>query len=74
MILEKKLVFSLHTEATSYLFRVTETGHLEHLYYGRRIDSEQPLEPLFKKSSLPLERSVAYDEEHLNFSLDNLCL
>lgn len=74
MILEKNQVFSLHTEATSYLFRVTDTGHLEHLYYGRRIDSERPLEPLFKKSTLPLERSIAYDEEHLNFSLDNLCL
>ena len=74
MILEKNKVFSLHTQATSYLFRVTETGHLEHLYYGRRIDSERPLEALFKKSTLPLERSIAYNEEHLNFSLDNLCL
>ncbi len=34
MIGEYNKVFVLETDATSYLFQVTETGHLEHLYYG----------------------------------------
>lgn len=31
-------VFRLETENTTYLFRVTKFGHLEHIYYGPRID------------------------------------
>ena len=30
-------IFHLETEHTSYLFQVIETGHLEHLYYGRKL-------------------------------------
>lgn len=29
--------FQLDTEHTSYCFQVLDTGHLEHLYYGRKI-------------------------------------
>ena len=29
--------YVLHTDNTTYAFRVMETGQLEHLYYGRRI-------------------------------------
>ena len=34
MITVENQLFSLHTRHTSYLFRVMETGHLEHLSYG----------------------------------------
>ena len=37
MITENQGVFSLSTEHTSYLFEIMETGHPEHLYYGRKI-------------------------------------
>ena len=37
MITEKNGVFQLETDKTSYLFEVMDTGHLEHLYYGRKI-------------------------------------
>ena len=36
MITVENQLFSLHTRHTSYLFRVMETGHLEHLYYVRK--------------------------------------
>lgn len=39
MIKVDNQLFSMHTRHTSYLFRVMETGHLEHLYYGRKIHS-----------------------------------
>ena len=39
MITVENQLFSLHTRHTSYLFRVMETGHLEHLYYGRKNSS-----------------------------------
>ena len=38
MIEIKNNVYALHTARTSYIMRVTESGHLEHLYYGRRIN------------------------------------
>lgn len=37
MIQRKNQSFLLETKNTSYCFRVTQTGHLEHLYYGRKI-------------------------------------
>ena len=36
MILVKKNIFYLNTNETSYIFRVADTGHLEHLHYGTR--------------------------------------
>ena len=33
-------VFNLSTENTSYLFRISEFGHLEHIHYGERVESE----------------------------------
>ena len=37
MIREHNLTFELSTPNTTYAFRVTETGPLEHLYYGSKI-------------------------------------
>ncbi|MFA5468842.1 MAG: glycoside hydrolase family 36 N-terminal domain-containing protein, partial [Sphaerochaetaceae bacterium] len=74
MISEKNKEFTLHTKNTSYLFRVNATNHLEHLYYGRRINSDLPLQPLYFKNTLPLEHAVAYNEEHPTYSLNNICL
>jgi alpha-galactosidase len=37
MITIEKNLYALHTRHTSYVFCVMESGHPEHLYYGRRI-------------------------------------
>ena len=53
-------LFSLETNHTSYLFRVTEHGHLEHIHYGVHL-------PLGEISTLTTKRvimhgsSVLYD-------------
>lgn len=74
MIHEQNLLFTLHTASTTYLFRVNETSHLEHLYYGRRIRTTAAVESLFEKQShLPIS-SVGYEEEHPTLSLNNLSL
>ena len=46
--------FILETEHTTYCFQVTDTGHLEHLYYGRKLTFSEKLnggelEPLVEK-------------------------
>lgn len=74
MIHEKDLVFTLHTTWTSYILRVNETNHLEHLYYGRRIRTTDHIEALFDKHTIPTGNAVAYDEEHPTLTLDNICL
>ena len=74
MIHEKNLVFTLHTAWTTYMFRVNETHHLEHLYYGRRIKTTDHIEALFDKHTIPTGNSVSYDEEHPSLTMDNICL
>ena len=41
-----KEFFLLETRRTTYCFRVTEQGFLQHLYYGRRLDLAGGLEAL----------------------------
>lgn len=74
MIHERDLVFTLHTMWTTYLFRVNETHHLEHLYYGRRIRTTNHIEALYDKHTIATGNSVSYDEEHPTLTLDNICL
>ena len=37
MIFEDGKVFKLDTESTSYILRITEEGHVEHIYYGAKL-------------------------------------
>ena len=53
-------VFSLETQNTSYLFRVTTRGHLEHVYYGARV-SASDVDALAIKNTIMLGTTVAYD-------------
>lgn len=86
MIRKEKNVFELSTAHTTYVFRVTDTGHLEHLYYGRKItlcdsvvletsDAHTELsECLWEKHSFAPGNTNVYDNEHKNFSLEDICL
>ena len=40
MIREKNNVFYLETENTEYIFRITEGGYAEHLYYGAKLNDD----------------------------------
>ena len=73
MIDFKDGLFMLTTENTSYWFRVTSFGHLEHIYYGPRL-KEQPPEALALKRTAVIGSSVYYDPSDTTYCLDNLCL
>ncbi len=70
MIREQEGVFVLETETTSYLFQVTDTGHLEQLYYGGRLRIGQPGSKIWADSLRALSRKcsnangVVYDSAH----------
>ena len=61
MIYADGQIFLLQTKHTSYLFRRTETGHLEHIHYGGSIFSAETYERL--KTEIDLESA---DKEVLN--------
>lgn len=73
MIAEIKKVFRLTTDETSYWFRITPFGHLEHIYYGSRLTEQDPEGLLLKRTAL-VGSSVLYDESDPNYCLDNMCL
>lgn len=73
MIQYQNGAFALETEHSSYLFRVMETGHLEHLYYGRRIRFRDTAALAEKHSFVP-GGTVWYSNIHKNLSLEDACL
>lgn len=75
MIEKTDNVFTLSTHSTTYLFRVNETGHLEHLYYGPRLSlTEGDLDAIREKRHLGIGTGVAYDNDHDTLFLENLCM
>ncbi|MCM1040496.1 MAG: alpha-galactosidase [Ruminococcus sp.] len=80
MIQRKNQCFILETKNTSYCFRVMETGHLEHLYYGRkiRLPEEKYVEALVEKHAFPPGNTNIYSAADSaaaeRFSLEDVCL
>lgn len=74
MITVKDNVFRLDTEDTTYLFRTTKFGHLEHIYYGTLLGAEESVDVLVQKITIPIGSSIAYDESDEMYCLDNMCL
>ena len=72
----KHEAFLLHTENTSYLFAVTESGHLEHLYYGRKINVSTPEDLVAMTEIREIEPTncIAYSPEHPTTALEDMCL
>lgn len=67
--------FGLHTENTSCVFAVLPTGQLEHLYYGKRIRlNKSAVAALKEKHSFAPGNTVIYDNEHPQYSLEDMKL
>ncbi len=73
MITVKNNVFKLDTNNTSYIFDVTEKGHLRHLYYGKRLP-EADVEAIALKNNVLYGTTVVYDKESTTYSLDTTLL
>lgn len=76
MIHKYNQCFVLETDNTTYCFRVMKTGHLEHLYYGRKITlkSDEDAQALIEKHAFMQGNTNAYDQENTAFSLEDLRL
>ena len=73
MISAKDNIFRLCTEKTSYIFEITEEGHLQHIHYGARL-AEQDISALRMKNNITLGSNVEYTPSREAYSLDNLLL
>lgn len=73
MIEQIDKLFRLTTNETSYWFRVTDFGHLEHIHYGERLGAQDPEGLLLKRTAL-YGSSVVYDPSNPTYCLDNMCL
>lgn len=79
MIQENNRCFVLETNNTTYCFRVTESGHLEHLYYGRKITlpKEHYAQAMVEKHTFMPGNTNAYQgngDAFTNFSLEDIRL
>jgi len=79
MIRVENNIFVLETKETTYLFRVMETGHLEHLYYGKKLVLpaeylESTVDMLFAKRANLGGCTIMYDREHPTVSMSDALL
>ncbi len=79
MISEKNGVFKLDTAHTTYLFRISRFGHLEHIYYGAGLDDTRFDLPAFaavlaQKRTIAVGSSVLYDSSDNLYCLDQIPL
>ena len=74
MIVFDENIYRLSTSNTSYWFRITKFGHLEHLYYGGLLPDDQDVGPMMLKRTAFIGSSILYDKTDETYSLDKLCL
>ncbi|MDD4797673.1 MAG: glycoside hydrolase family 36 N-terminal domain-containing protein, partial [Eubacteriales bacterium] len=67
-------LFKLDTDRSTYLFRVMDSGHLEHLYYGASLRDGSGFEALYQPHANGLPYTVAYSQQDVSLCLDTVCL
>ncbi len=67
-------IIRLDSRRTSYIMRVGETGHLENIYYGRRLRPDSDLNALAQKRVIGIGTGVAYSERKPLVFMDTMCL
>ena len=68
--------FALETDNTSYVFAVTESGHLEHLYYGARVKLEKAEDcaVFSEKREFEAGNVIVYSEKYPSVIPEDMCL
>ncbi|MTI58496.1 MAG: alpha-galactosidase [Firmicutes bacterium] len=66
---QERNTFHLQAKDTSYVMEIVSTGHLLHLYWGKKINTECDLRTLLPRG---LRKAHLKSEKVNNFSLDNI--
>ncbi len=72
MIKQNGNVYELHTDNTSYIFMVTESGHLEHIYYGARVHAD--VDAIREKHTFIPGNTNVYSAEYSSVALEDTAL
>ncbi|HEY8390724.1 MAG TPA: alpha-galactosidase [Clostridia bacterium] len=72
MISFKDNIFHLDTVNTSYVFKITKFGHLQSIYYGRKISHLDDYDALIEKNSIIYGSSVLYSKDDPLYCLDHI--
>lgn len=72
MIACKDNIFELHTDNTSYIFRATESGQLEHIYYGKRVHAD--IGAMSEAHTFIPGNTNAYSDKFPNVALEDMSL
>ncbi len=67
-------IIRLDGKNTTYIIRVNGAGHLENLYYGRKLKADAELEALLPKRLIGIGTGVAYAERDPLLFLETTCL
>ncbi len=70
---ENHPLFILNTPHTTYAMKVLDSGHIEHLYYGRKIHMDSS-DGLTEQHEFAPGTTVVYSKEHSNISLEDMRL
>ena len=84
MIKKYNNIFLINTRNTTYMFSVLKTGHVEHLYYGKRLFSDeisnkedivrQTAEALREKREFAPGNTIVYSKDAQDTALEDICL
>lgn len=74
MIRQENSVFILDTNETTYCFLVMPSGHLEHLYYGNKVEISADVSAVSEKNRYIAGNLIAYSEEFPQLGLEDICL
>jgi len=73
MISVNNNLFVLDTEKTTYAFHVMPTGHMEHLYYGKKIHIDS-VDGIADQREFAPGNTSSIDQEHTGISMDDVKL
>lgn len=74
MIRREENLFILDTKETTYCFQILPSGHLEHLYYGRKLTGKINGLAITEKQQFNGGNLIAYSSEYPQLGLEDMCL
>ena len=76
MIKAENRTFQLHTLHTSYVFRITQAGYPEHLYYGKALGALRASDIAAMTEKFPCQTGnvILSDADDKTFAPENACL
>ena len=74
MIRQEGNLFILETKGTTYCFQILPSGHLEHLYYGQKVNMLADASGVSEKHHFNAGNLIGYSKEYPWLGLEDYCL